>query len=86
MFIRNCTGCHEGNVPLQNRFGTDIGLLQIHAPIAQRLEWDFHPRDGAEDVTAGRNHPVLAIQIMQSGRASADIAFKLVHVAMLARA
>src|SRR6478672_9902523 len=47
-------------VALERGRGVDIGLLQLDAPIAQLLERDRTPGDGAAHEIAGRYHLHLA--------------------------
>ena len=65
---------------LERRRGVDIGLLQLDAPIAQLVERDGAPGDGAAHEVAGRQHLHLAVEIFEPGLAlEAEIAFESVH-------
>src|SRR6476660_5103275 len=70
--------------PLERRGGAGIGLLQVHTPIAQRLERNLGARDSADDISPRRQHPILAVKILQNCGAAADIAFELVHGGIVA--
>jgi hypothetical protein len=49
------------------RLGIDIGLLQVNAPIPQRLQWDFSPRHSTHNEVPGAEDLEIAIQIANAG-------------------
>src|SRR3984957_569120 len=56
--------------------GAGIGLLQVHAPVAQGVERDMHTGDGAGNISAGLQHFVVSVQETELGL---GVAFHLVH-------
>jgi hypothetical protein len=48
--------------PPEDRFGADIGLLALNAPIFEFFERDRRSRHGATHIGAWPNHPKIPIQ------------------------
>src|SRR5262249_43946872 len=56
----------QGAMALEGDLGAGVGLLQLHAPIAQIGKGDRLTGDGAADEIAGRDDLKLAVEIAQS--------------------
>src|SRR6476620_3688842 len=73
-------------IALERGSGIDIGLLQLDAPIAQILERNGAPSDGAAHEITRRHDLHLSVEISELGFAlEANVAFESVHHGWLAR-
>jgi hypothetical protein len=50
--------------------GTDIGFLTVDVPIAQLVDWDGRPSDGAAHERAGADDTEVAIEKLNLGLTS----------------
>src|SRR5262245_24255242 len=70
----------QGAMALEGDLGAGVGLLQLHAPIAQIGKGDRLAGDGAADEIAGRDDLKLAVEIAQSRLApEAEQPLKPIH-------
>ena len=63
----------------ERRGGPGIGLLQLHAPIAQGFQRNERARSRAPDISAGRHDAKFAIEILEYGGGATEIPLKPVH-------